>query len=527
MSLAGATLLGLALLVIGAHIRHGGFYSDDWGNAAATHFDGWWRTSLDQWKHAIPERPLLAVLLPAPYALFGLDPTYHLATAVVLATLTSLTFFVFLRAFGIERHHALAMAALSVVFPWSDATRLWPTGAANNLAVIAYFAGSVMAVRGLAAERSDRRRSLALHAGAAALYLASLLTYEVAATMILLSGVLYRTRASWAALRARWAADAALVLAYLSVAVPATSRVRHVGSLSERIADVPHFVGQGLTIYASVFVPPSVSSSWASSWRVAFPAAGKLVVLAACLAVVVFAVSRGKKGKEPGLRTWLYRAAAGAGGVAASYAMFLGSGLVPLFYPGVDDRTNTLAAFGFVVAAYSLVALVALLVGGKRRSVAALVVAAGTIVIATGFILRVRQDMRRYDAAAVEQRHVLRRLKASLPRLAHDSTVFTFGSPAEVAPGVPIFKYTWDLGGALELRWSDRTLRGAPIYGQQIRCGPTEVSTPAFPHEPGTAYRHAVFVDIPTGRARRLRSRADCLSARTVFTPGPTVTAAR
>jgi hypothetical protein len=207
--------------------------------------------------------------------------------------------------------------------------------------------------------------------------------------------------------------------------------------------------------------------------------------------------------------------------------MFLGSGLVPLFYPGVDDRTNTLAAFGFVVAAYSLVALVALLVGRTRRSVAALVLAAGTIVILTGFILRVRQDMRRYDAATVEQRHVVRRLKAVLPRLAGDSTVFTFGYPAEVAPGIPIFKYTWDLGGMLDLRWNDRTLRGAPIYGREIRCGPTEVSATEFSHEPATAYGRAVFVDIPTGRARRVRSRAECLSALTTFKPGPAVTAAR
>ena len=198
-------------------------------------------------------------------------------------------------------------------------------------------------------------------------------------------------------------------------------------------------------------------------------------MLAAALAVVFFAVVRCKRGAEPELRTRLYRAAGGACGVAAAYVMFLGSGLVPLFYPGVDDRTNTLAAFGFVVA----LVLSRCACGSADRAacpwVTAVVVTMATFVIGVGFIQRVREDVRRYDAATVEQRHFLKRLKTALPRPRHGLTIFTFGSRAEVAPGVPIFQYAWDLQAAISLRWNDRSLEGVPIYGRGVSCSRTGV----------------------------------------------------
>jgi hypothetical protein len=521
--IAGAALLALGFLVMAPHIRNGGFYSDDWGNAAGYHFDGWWRTSVSEWRHAIPGRPVLALLHPLPYALLGLDPSFHLGAAVVLAALTSLSFFAFLRAFGLELPHAFAMAALSLVFPWSDATRLWPTGAMNNVAVIAYFLGVIAALRGLTLWRTDRRRALALHVLSAVLYLVSVLTYEVAPAAILLSGLLYRTRVGWRTLRVRWLVDAILVLVPLTVSLHATSRVRHVGSPGDRIADIPHFVGQGLTIFASVFAPSSLSSSWAASWQPTSASGGKLAVLAAALSVVLVAVALRRRRPEPDLQLWLCWFAAGACAVAVAYVMFLGSGLVPLFYPGVDDRTNTLAAFGFVVATYSLVALAANLVGAGRPRVVASLLAAGAVAIGIGFIERVRVDIGRYDAATVEQRHVLERLKLALPRPARDATIFTFGYRAEVAPGVPIFKYTWDLRGAIDLRWNDRSLKGVPIYGRSVSCGRTGVSTLEFGADSAAPYGSAVFADIATGTTRLIRSRAACASARSVFRPGPVV----
>jgi hypothetical protein len=524
IALAGVALVGLGFLILAPHVQHGSFYSDDWANAAAYHFEGWWRTSLYEWRHTIPARPILALLHPLPYALFGLDPTYHLAAAVVLAALTSLSFFAFLRAVGIEFPHALAMALLSLVFPWADAAHLWPTGAMNNVAVIAYFLGSIAALRGLALWHTRRSGAIVLHVLAAAFYLVSILTYEVAAAAILLSGLLYRTRVSWRALRARWALDAVIVLVPLGISLRATSRVRHVGSLSERVADLPHFVGQGLSLFAAIFVPRDLTSSWATSWGVTSSSGGKLVVLAAAAAVVAAALARSGRPEERELRRWLYLGAGGAGAVAAGYVMFLGSGLLPFVYTGLNDRVQTFAAFGFVVAAYSVLALAALLVGGGRSAV--VIVSAGTVLIGVGFIQRVRDDVGRYDSAAAGQRDFLERLQIALPSPQPGSTIFTFGYPAETAPGVPIFQTPWELRGAVDLRWNERSLRAVPINRRSVSCSRSEVRPVAFGGQPAAAYGHAVFVDIPTGRTRHIGSTGACAQARKVFRPGPVLAAA-
>jgi hypothetical protein len=518
IAVAGAALLGLAALVYAPHVQHGGYYSDDWGIAARYHFEGWWRTSVFELRHAIPARPVLAFLQPLPYALFGLKPEYQLGTAVVLAALTSLSFFAFLRTVGIELPHALAMALLSLFFPWAGAAHLWPTGSLNNVAVIAYFLGSIAALRGLALWPTQRRHAIVLHGLASVLYLVSILTYEVAPAAILLSGLLYRTRVSWRALRLRWLADAVLVLVPLGISLRVTSRVRHVGSLSERFTDVPHFVGQGLTLFASSFVPRNLSSSWAASWDVTSSAVGKLVVLAAAAGVVFVALARCRRRDERELRQWLYRGAGGVCAVAAAYVMFLGSGLVPLFYPGLDDRTNTFAAFGFVVATYSVLALVALLIGRGRVRATAVMVTAGTLLIGLGFIQRSREDIRGYDSATVEQRHFLERLRIALPRAPRGSTIFTFGYPPETAPGVPIFKYSWDLRGAVDLHWNDRSLNAVPIYGRTVSCGSRQIE---FGANFVAAYGRSVFVDVPTGRMRHIRSPEACARARKIFRPGP------
>jgi MFS family permease len=522
VALAGVALVALGFLVLTPHVQHGGFYADDWGNAAAEHFEGWWRTSVYEWRHSIPQRPILALLHPLPYALFGLDPTYHLAASVVLAALTSFSFFVLLRVLGIELRHALAMAMLSLVFPWSDATRLWPTGAMNNVAVIAYFLGSAAAVRGFAHWHARHKAAVLLHLLAAVLYLVSILTYEVALAAIFFSGLLYRTRVTWRALRARWALDALLVLVTLAISLHLMSGVRHVGSLKQRVADLPHFVGQALSLFASIFVPRDLSSSWTSSWDVTSSPAGKLVVLGAAAAVVAVAFARSRRPEGHELRRWLYRSAWGAGGVAVAYVMFLGSGLFPLFYPGIDDRIQTLAAFGFVVAAYSVLALAALLVAGGRGRVAPMIIiGVGTTLIGLGLIQRVRADLRHYDAAAVEQRHLLERLQRVLPHPLAGSTIFTFGYPGKSAPGVPIFQAPEDLRAAVDLRFNERSLRAVPIYEQGVDCGPSEVSTLAFPAKSPTAYGHAVFVDLASGRTRHIGSARACVRARKVFRPGP------
>jgi hypothetical protein len=507
--LAAASLLGLGLIAVGPHLRRGGFYADDWAYAASYRFRGWWGTSVSEWRDVIPGRPILALLHPLPHVLFGLDPTYHLATALALAVLTSLAFFAFLRALGIELPHALALALLSLVFPWADAARLWPAGAMNSVAVIAYFGGTIAALCALSLPQIRRRRATALHVLASVLYLVSVLTYEVAPAAILLSGLLYRTRVSWRTLRGRWLLDAVLVLVPIGISLVFTSHVRTVGSPAERLRDIPQFVRDGVSIFASTFLPRDAGSTGI-----------KLVVLLAAAAIVAAALLRSVRCQDRALRLWLWRGAAGVCAAGVAYVMFLGSGLFPL-YSGLDDRANTFAEFGLVVATYSLLALLALLVAGGPGRASATILAACTLLVGLGFVERVRDDVRGYDAAAKDQGRELASLAALLPRLPQGSTLFVFGYPAASAPGVPIFPHPWDLGAAVRLRWDDPSLRAVPVFERNVWCGPRELRNRAFEDSYAATYARTLFVDPPAGRVRRISSRSECRDARAAFTPGP------
>jgi hypothetical protein len=510
LGFACLVLLGLELLILWPHIESGGFYYDDWSHASAYRFGGYRDLATDSWRDVIPGRPVLAFLIPLPHALFGLNATYHLAVAAALSGLASWAFFVFLRGLGIEGGHALGLAVLSLVFPWSDAVRLWPTASLNNVSLIAYFLGTVAALDGLSGGTPPRRRrAVLLHLTAAILYVISVLTYEVAAGAILLSGVLYRTRASWRAVRKRWLFDACLVVGLLLVSLVLTARVRHVGSPGQRLVDLERFVKDGLSIFASMFLPHGVTST-----------AANLLVLTGAAAVAAAALVLIRRRNAPELQMWLWRGAAGVAAVALGYVMYLGSGLFPL-YSGVDDRANTFAAFGFVAATYSTTALVSLIVARGPGRLAAAILATGTALVGLASAQRLRIDIDNYDAATIWQDDELARLRAILSRPAHGSTIFTFGYPASSAPGVPIFWKPWDLTGAMRLSWDDESLHALPIYGKGVSCDRTAIRALEFARRKAAEYRdRPIFVDLRAGKTRQVRSRSDCFQARLVFRPG-------
>ena len=500
LALVGVGLFGVGLLVAAPHLRHGGFYSDDWTNAWLYRAHGYRYMAV----HAVfPRRPVLAFLLPLPHALFGLDPSSHLAAAVALAAVASLSFFALLRALRVEFIHALPLAFLSLLFPWSDGLLLWSTGSINNVALIAYFLGTVTALRALGLTGDHRRRRTILHCLSAVLYVVSVLTYEVAAAAILLSGLLYRARFSWRALRKRWLLDTALVLVPIGALVIPTTHVR--ASLGERAADVPQFATQGSSVFALTFLPPNTSAS-----------ALKLLVLAATSTTLGVALWRARRREERELRRWLLRAAAGASAVGLGYLMFLGYGLYPLS-EGLDDRANTFAAFGFVVVTYSVVAVLSVLLArqpGRRRRGAA-ILAAGALLVGLGFVLRVRDDIERYDAASAQQNDELAKLRAAVPRPPQDSTIFTFGYPTASASGLPIFGAPWDLSSAVRLVWNDPSLTAVPVDGKSVSCDQVRVTV--YDPQQAAAYGHAIFVDLSTANVRHIASRRDCLQAERAF----------
>src|SRR4051794_41961700 len=75
----------------------------------------------------------------------GADKHLHLAMALLFGVLTAWALYLLLRTCGGRVLEAAVPAALLLVFPWTDSTRLWATASFDTLAVALYFVGAVLA----------------------------------------------------------------------------------------------------------------------------------------------------------------------------------------------------------------------------------------------------------------------------------------------------------------------------------------------------------------------------------------------
>ena len=511
-------LIVIAAVVFGPHVGDGGFYSDDWAAAAeyqAGARDGVWEALAGATNPTLLAfRPLLALVLPLPHALFGLDPRGHLALAIGLGVLASLCLYGLLRTVAIERLHAGAIAALVLVFPWSDATRLWATASANNLALCLYLLGAVVALRGL---RQSGRRALGLHATAVCLYVSSVLTYEVAALAILAGGLLYAARSSWSQALRRWPLDVVAVGAAL--ALVALNTPREVRAPGELLARASTFADEGLSVLAAAAMP------FGSSPRLAL-----LAVLAAVIAtsaVVERGLPRGDPERER-LRRWLCVALAGALAIVLGYAMFVpGEDHYSPLKDGLSNRINLLAALGHVMLVYSVAVLATALVaramsgvGARAATIALPSLAAGAL--ALGYASEIRVHMAGYARTTDYQERLLGVIRSEA-RAPSGATIYTFGHKVYTAPGLAAFRH-WDLKGAVRVALADPTLDAYPIYpGVEWVCGATAMHPRSrfySAEQSLSAYGKGVWVDFAGGRAVVVSGREQCLALQESFRPG-------
>src|SRR4051812_6330066 len=177
----------------------------DWGNAGTTRYQyqPGFLGPFDLRQAAY--RPVLQLLIPLPHLVFGENPLPHLALGLLVAVTAGAAFHALLRTLGVPRPYALAAAALALVFPWSDSTKLWATASLNLVAVALVMAAGAMAVRVLRRPGADPRSRVLLTALMCA---AGVLTYEAVVGLVLLLPALYRVRAPWRAVFARWRFEA-------------------------------------------------------------------------------------------------------------------------------------------------------------------------------------------------------------------------------------------------------------------------------------------------------------------------------
>jgi hypothetical protein len=499
----------LAGLLYGWYVGRGGFYSDDWGNASYYRFADPPRyfTSVAHYNAFLGGRPILAVLLPLPHALFGLHTVLHLALALVLNYATVLCFYALLRTLAFSRLDAGAIAALFLVFPWSDSIRLWSTASLNTAAVIFFLLGLILALRSLNQNAPAR---LAMRCATMLLYALSVLTYQACAAAALLAGFLYLRRTTPRRAVAHWLSDIAAVTGALAYSYVATLPARHVATISERLSAAPEMVREAFGLLALALVP--------------FGSLGhrfeKPIVLFAGIIFLISVVQIARSHRRY-RGYWMVRTTLAGVGIAAAYFMILTEG-APLS-SGIGNRSNLFAALPYCVLVYGLVSIAAETMIPDRRA-AASVALVGVVALFVGYTVRVHRDESAWVRAARLQQRLLTTVDRKFPDLPRHSKLLIFDYPAEVAPGVLIFARTWDLEGALQLQRNDHTLRADPVHeGIDIRCSKDHLQYRTDYSVLTLKYEKLYFLDAHTGRRATIANFASCQSALESFPRGPAI----
>lgn len=513
--------LGLSVvcaLAFTPHIRHGGFYLDDWSNAAATLQPRGGSSVTDVlskfWSIGL-YRPVLVLYVPLTYWVFGMHMAHHLAWAATLALLAAGMLYGVLRTLGVPRIHGWIIAALTIVYPWFDSTRLWATGDQLTLSITLTLAGLWVALVGLS------RRSWRWHACAAVLYLLSILAYEITLPLIASAGALYAARAGWRTARARWGIDLGVVV--VGGLWVGTHTARTKSGPSHDLAHLKEIVVGGGEILSVTLLPVGTHDTTL--------ALGVLFgVLAAGLVAYLYLGDRATTGDlEWGLREWLLLSGGGLVVAALGWTMFIPAD--PYYTPsifGVTNRVNALAGFGLVVAAYGSFGVIGALIGRLWSGIGAGAVAitlALSTVLGLAYVHELRRHVQIWDAAYVAERTGLDRIRARFPDLPRKTKLFASGYPANETLGVPIFSATWDFDGMIRTMYDDGMLAATPVLpGLNLTCHRRgiQLEDEALGTKVGgvVPYGIAQLFDVSSGRQAKPNDQRECRAVIGGYAPG-------
>lgn len=517
IAIAAGLLLLLAAVVFGPHVSGWGFFSDDWGDSAGRYYPPGGESFshvVDYFANTFSYRPGLVVFQPLKYFVLGDSMPAQFAWTVLLGVAISTMLYGVLRTLGVPWMHAGMIAALALIYPWFDSTRLWESANPAPLSIALALGGFWVALGGLG------RRSWRWHAVALALYLVAILTYELTLPLILAAGIVYVLRVGWATAWPRWVADVCVAVAGgLWIGTHTTREAS--GGVSAYFHHGREIVEGGGTLVARTFVPVGEHSHRG-------PVLALVALLLAAGLVVYLVRRRSVEAREGwGLRQWLLLALAGLGVTALGWAIFIPAD--PYYTPvvfGVTNRVNGLAGYGLVILAYATVgvafsAFAELVPPGRRLVAVATVLAA--VLLGAAYLRTLDRHIGLWEDSYATQRQGIATMKERYPNLPEGTTVFTSGYPAYQTVGVPIFAALWDMNGMIKLEYGDGSLSAYPMLeGMSVACGPQGAGLQG-PGAPSVLapYGKARFLDLSNGEAATPSSQRQCQAIAPRFVPGP------
>jgi hypothetical protein len=506
-------LSAIAALLYAPNAIHGGFLSDAWSNFALYEF-----APVHGFGHIlsyfleqpnIAPRPLQAVYLLTLSETFGIHVSLWLTLQNATFVGMALMLFLLLRRLSVPAFDAGCIAVLLLVFPAVDSVHFWTAMIWAPLSIGMALLGFIL---GLAAfDTESKRARLLLHAVSLLLFVASLLLYEVTLLLMLCSVLLYRLRVPWRVAAWRWAVDC-IVLIPLVLTVTLASSAGHQETEAGLYAHASAIFTAGRLLFTTIVLPLGTAS-----WYV--------IGLLALIPATALLVQRSLGASDPDrkvLKRWLIVLLGGLLVVALGYAMYIpGTDYYNPVAPGVGDRINAVASIGWVLIVYSLASLAATVAfrGIPRgRMLSSAGAALACALIAVGWIKVINSYSDAFISAYGEDVRVLSVVRETVPKPVSGSTIWTFGQPIELRPGVPVFGNTWDMTGSVQLTYDDPTLTSLVAdEGTIFHCAlkgviPGGVYAVEGKPDPTyySKYGQTYFVDTTNGRAKLIRNQAQC-----------------
>lgn len=512
--LAGLLLGLLATAIYLPHVIRGGWYLDDWIHVALMHeADGPFDVISAMGNESY--RPGLVLSLSLFYAIAGEGQAAYLAIGAFLAGLQGWLFFLVLRNLRLHAVVAGAGAFLFVVLPIIDASRLWMSAFPIQVAGALFLAGLLAALHGL--NQADRTRAMAWHGGAAILYFASMLTYELVAGLIIASSLLYAVQRGRRAALRRFVPDFASVVVALAIIAPRAADDREAQLSLGFLWDRSHQILAETEMVFRWLLP---------SHHVLAGPLGVFLLMAGILGAGI-AIGRGSS-DGVGFSAWAKIAGLSAVFTLAGLVMLLPAD--PYFVPrisGLGNRTSAFAAFGMVLLLVALIVLAIWGVGSLLRRPEAGLLVAVAFVVATGLNLTVRElhQQEPWADSWQQQQEVMAALDQAVgKRLRPGIGIVSFRHTTFILPAdVSVFAYSWDLRGAVQEVYEQPDVAAHP-WVPDAECGArgvvfTDGSTTPSGSEP-FGYEKLLFVDIAERRSMQIRSRRACEARVTALTTG-------
>lgn len=516
--LAFLALGAVAAATLGPYVLDGGFYLDDWGDAAGRFYPpggASFENVLSYFYDIFHYRPVLVLYTPLKYFLFGTSIPLHLAWTALLAVLIATMLYGILRTLGVPWYHAWVIAALSIIYPWFDSVRLWESANPPPVSICIALLGLWIALIGA------KRRSWRLHACSAVLYLLSILTYEITLPLIAAFGVLYVLIAGWRVAKVRWAVDLAVVI--LGGIWMGTHTTRSVSGVSNDLTHLEEIVSGAAMLAGRTLIPVGPQPRTV----LALLAAGAVIAVGVVIYVCRWRRSKVVAGSNWDLPQWLLMLAAGLLVAVLGWLIFIPAD--PYYTPtvyGITNRVNALAGYGLVIAAYAVLGTGGCLLGelfARFRSRLPVVTVALAVLLGAAYIHVLDRHVGIWQKAYQTQLVAIDRMKKQYPTLPPGTMLFTSNYAAYQTLGVAIFAATWDVDGMMKLEYGDGTVSGYPVIGMmELACRSDGIGLRGAGAPPVVApYGKARLLNLATGEHSAPSNRSRCRKVVGRYVAGP------